>query len=127
MKVYSVVCDQFPWFLMMKLFICNQQSKVQAEDVTNADASIADTPKLPKNDAVNRFWVSVEPYCAPITSDDLRVIEEMLKSYDEETEYMKIPALGVHFTQRWAEEDLLEEHTDGKESRQSVRYTVECN
>ncbi|BFZ03911.1 hypothetical protein BsWGS_06950 [Bradybaena similaris] len=91
----------------------NSQSKVQAEDTTNADASIADTPKLPKNDAVNRFWVSVEPYCAPITSDDLRVIEEMLKSYDEETEYMKIPGLGVHFTQRWAEEDLLEEHGDG--------------
>ncbi|CAG5123926.1 unnamed protein product [Candidula unifasciata] len=91
----------------------SQQSKVQSEDATNGDSNVTDTPKLPKNDAVNRFWVSVEPYCAPITSDDLRVIEEMLKSYDEETEYLKIPALGVHYTQRWAEEDLMEEQNDG--------------
>lgn len=75
---------------------------------------MADTPKVTKNDAVNRFWASVEPYCAAITSDDLRVIEEMLKSYDEDTEYMKVPPLGIHYTQRWAEEDLIEEQSDGK-------------
>ena len=42
-----------------------------------------------------------------------RVIEDLLKSYEEETEYMKIPPLGVHYTKRWAEEDLLEEQNEG--------------
>uniref|UniRef100_A0A0B7AM17 Transcriptional adapter 3-like n=1 Tax=Arion vulgaris TaxID=1028688 RepID=A0A0B7AM17_9EUPU len=92
----------------------NSQPKGQCEDPINtADTSIVDTPKLPKNDAVNRFWAAVEPYCAPITADDLRVIEEMLKSYEEDTEYMKIPTLGIHYTQRWTEEDLIEEQNDG--------------
>lgn len=90
------------------------QSKGQSEDPTGSDGpSASDTPKVPKNDAVNRFWASVEPYCAPITTDDLRVIEEMLKAHEEESEYMKIPPLGIHYTQRWAEEDLLEEQNDG--------------
>ena len=47
---------------------------------------------------------------------DFRVIEEMLKSYEEETEYMKIPPLGVHYSKRWAEEDLLEEQNEGKDN-----------
>lgn len=26
-----------------------------------------------KNDTPNKFWASVEPYCAPFTDDDLKV------------------------------------------------------
>ncbi|XP_005102557.1 transcriptional adapter 3-B [Aplysia californica] len=90
----------------------NSQSKGQTDDSGVSELS-AEVPKAHKNDAVNRFWTSVEPYCAPITPEDLRVIEEMLKSYEEETEYMKIPPLGIHYSERWAEEDLLEEQNEG--------------
>lgn len=27
-----------------------------------------------KNDIPNKFWLSVEPYCAPFTEDDLKVV-----------------------------------------------------
>lgn len=30
-------------------------------------------PTLPKNETPNRFWSFVEPYCAPITVDDIKV------------------------------------------------------
>jgi transcriptional adapter 3 len=31
-------------------------------------------PALPKNETPNRFWAFVEPYCAPITPDDIKVM-----------------------------------------------------
>ncbi|KAK3728912.1 hypothetical protein RRG08_051560 [Elysia crispata] len=99
----------------------NSQSKGQPEEPTvPADATSAHTPitdHQPKvynrKDAVNRFWASVEPYCTPISSEDLKVIEEMLASYEQETDLYRIPPLGVHYTQRWAQEDLAEEQSDG--------------
>jgi len=93
----------------------NSQFKGQPDEAPVAPDTTPDLPKLAihKNDAVNRFWASVEPYCAPITQDDLKVIEEMLKSYGEETEYMKVPPLGVHYAKRWADEDLSEEQNEG--------------
>ena len=30
-------------------------------------------PNLPKNETPNRFWAFVEPYCAPINSEDIKV------------------------------------------------------
>lgn len=78
--------------------------------------SPADLPKLPKNDAVNRFWVSVEPYCAEISNEDLKLLEEILKSHEDECEYYKIPALGKHYAEKWAEEDLKEEQRDGEQN-----------
>ena len=30
-------------------------------------------PALPKNETPNRFWAFVEPYCAPITAEDIKV------------------------------------------------------
>ncbi|XP_036839325.1 transcriptional adapter 3 isoform X2 [Oncorhynchus mykiss] len=59
------------------------------------------------------FWASVEPYCADITNEEIRVLEELLKPPDDEAEYYKIPALGKHYSQRWAQEDLLEEQREG--------------
>ncbi|XP_028855132.1 transcriptional adapter 3 isoform X2 [Denticeps clupeoides] len=70
-------------------------------------------PRNPKNDAPNRFWASVEPYCADITNEEIQVLEELLKAPDDEAEYHKIPALGKHYSQRWAQEDLLEEQREG--------------
>lgn len=37
-----------------------------------------------------RFWASVEPYCADITNEEIRLLEELLKSPEDEAEYYKV-------------------------------------
>lgn len=71
-------------------------------------------PKIPKNETPNRFWAMVEPYCQEISSEDLKVLEEILRTHEDDAEYYKVPSLGKHFSQRWAQEDLLEEQREGK-------------
>ncbi|KAK7907435.1 hypothetical protein WMY93_016047 [Mugilogobius chulae] len=88
----------------------NIQTKVQEYEFTEDPQDI---PRVPKNDAPNRFWASVEPYCADITNEEIRLLEELLKPPEDEAEYFKIPALGKHYSQRWAQEDLLEEQREG--------------
>ncbi|XP_073771638.1 transcriptional adapter 3 isoform X1 [Danio rerio] len=88
----------------------NIQTKVQDFEF---EVDPQDIPRNPKNDAPNRFWASVEPYCADITNEEIRVLEELLKAPDDEAEYYKIPTLGKHYSQRWAQEDLLEEQREG--------------
>lgn len=66
-----------------------------------------------KSDAPNRFWTAVEPYCAEITSEDQKFLEDSLKVPDDEQEYYKIPPLGRHYAEKWAQEDLLDEQEEG--------------
>lgn len=72
---------------------------------------IAETakPVLPKNETPNRFWAFVEPYCAPITPDDIKLLEDLIKTHNDLSEYYRVPKLGQHYTQRWAKEDLENE------------------
>ncbi|XP_077990041.1 transcriptional adapter 3-like isoform X2 [Glandiceps talaboti] len=88
----------------------NMQQKLQEYEFTDDPL---DVPKIPKNDAPNRFWASVEPYCADVTNEDLKVLEEFMKSNEDEAEYYKVPPLGKHYTMRWAQEDLIEEQKEG--------------
>jgi hypothetical protein len=37
-----------------------------------------------------RFWALVEPYCADITNEEIRLLEELLKPPDDEAEYYKV-------------------------------------
>jgi len=66
-----------------------------------------------KNDTPNKFWASVEPYCAPFTEDDLKFVEELISSNQDDEEYFKIPPLGRHYTFSWAEYDLHQEQKEG--------------
>merc|ERR1719429_443141 len=34
------------------------------------------TPTTPKNEIPNRFWAFVEPYCAPLTQEDVKFVED---------------------------------------------------
>uniref|UniRef100_A0A8B9QVA9 Transcriptional adaptor 3 n=1 Tax=Apteryx owenii TaxID=8824 RepID=A0A8B9QVA9_APTOW len=88
----------------------NLQPKIQEYEFPDDPI---DVPRIPKNDAPNRFWASVEPYCADLTNEEVRVLEELLKPPEDEAEHYKIPPLGKHYSQRWAQEDLLEEQKDG--------------
>ena len=51
----------------------------------------------------------MEPYCADITNEEVRTLEELLKPPEDEAEHYKIPPLGKHYSQRWTQEDLLEQ------------------
>lgn len=83
--------------------------------------SPADAPRVPKNDAPNRFWASVEPYCADIAPDDIKLLEDLIKSHEEDSEYYKIPGLGKHYSIKWAQEDLLEEQKEGAKVNEKRR------
>lgn len=37
-----------------------------------------------------RFWASVEPYCADITNEEVRLLEELLKPPEDEADYFKV-------------------------------------
>lgn len=88
----------------------NVQAKMQEYEFTD---SPADAPRLPKNDAPNRFWASVEPYCADITADDLKFLEDLIKQHEEDSDYYKVPTLGKHYSIKWAQEDMVEEQKEG--------------
>lgn len=62
---------------------------------------------------VNKFWQSVEPYCADITNEDVKILEDLLRSHENDDDYFRIPPLGKHYSEKWADEDLLEEQRDG--------------
>ena len=65
--------------------------------------------QLPKNETPNRFWAFVEPYCAPIAVDDIKLLEDLIRTHNDMSEYYRVPPLGQHYTQRWAKEDLENE------------------
>lgn len=76
------------------------------------EVATTDAQRVPKNDAPNRFWASVEPYCADITQEDIKMLEDLVKVHEEDSEYYKIPGLGKHYSIKWAQEDLLEEQKE---------------
>lgn len=60
---------------------------------------------LPKNDTPNKFWLSVEPYCMPLTHEDIRLLDDLLEQYSGPL-VPPIPELGPHYTSTWATDDL---------------------
>ncbi|XP_043660459.1 transcriptional adapter 3-B [Drosophila teissieri] len=60
---------------------------------------------VPKNDTPNKFWLSVEPYCMPLTNEDLRLIDDLLEQYWGPL-VPPVPTLGPHYSTVWAQEDM---------------------
>lgn len=87
----------------------NSQAKLPDYDFVESP----DIARNQKNDIVNRFWASVDPYCAEISNEDLKVLEEVLSSMKDDADFFKIPPLGKHYSERWAQEDILEEQKEG--------------
>lgn len=99
------------------------RKQVGSSSSTLATGSTQDEgPPTARNDAPNRFWASLEPYCAPVTGEDIRALEELIRSREDDGEYQRVPVLGRHYAQRWAQEDLLEEQTQG--ARASPRWAL---
>lgn len=72
---------------------------------------------LPKNNIPYKFWNSVEPYCAPITLDDIKFLESLL-SQSSNTTLPPIPPLGRHYSEVWADEHLAEDQNASNPNRQ---------
>ncbi|KAH8387115.1 hypothetical protein KR093_004854 [Drosophila rubida] len=60
---------------------------------------------MPKNDMPNKFWLSIEPYCMPLTNEDLRLIDDLLEQYRGPL-VPPVPTLGPHYSTVWAQEDM---------------------
>lgn len=75
-----------------------------------ANHTLPDNPKIsvPKNDVPNKFWLSVEPYCMPISHEDIKLLDDLLEEYSGSL-VPAIPDLGPHYSGQWAADDLKEE------------------
>jgi len=85
-------------------------SVLGSPDILSSTASL-EPPKLliPKNDLPHKFWLSVEPYCAEISAEDVKFLKELKATCEKEADMQKLPPLGKHYTLRWAEEDMMDE------------------
>lgn len=72
---------------------------------------------LPKNDTLNKFWASVDPYCADIMPDDIKLLEELIAKHGDIGEFKKIPPLGRHYSLTWAHNELMQEEDAGNPNR----------
>lgn len=59
---------------------------------------------LPKNDVPKKLWLSVEPYCMPITQEDIKFLDDLIDDYTDPL-VPSIPELGSHYAIRWAATD----------------------
>lgn len=75
-----------------------------------------------RNDVTNKFWSMVEPYCSDIKLEDIKFLEDLLKSYElyEKDEFKEIPPLGTHYSLKWAKKDSKEEATPISRSENDI-------
>ncbi|CAB4056925.1 TADA3 [Lepeophtheirus salmonis] len=66
----------------------------------------------PKNETPSRFWSFVEPYCAPITINDVQLLDDLIRTHDDLSEYFITPKKGKHYTRKWAEGEADEEEIE---------------
>ncbi|XP_002071550.3 transcriptional adapter 3-B [Drosophila willistoni] len=76
-----------------------------APPATTSSNNLPPKVALPKNDMPNKFWLSVEPYCMPLTHEDLRLIDDLLEQYRGPL-VPPIPTLGPHYSTLWSQEDV---------------------
>nr|XP_002126817.1 transcriptional adapter 3-like [Ciona intestinalis] len=100
--------------------------KVSEYEYEYEEQQMVQPPRVPINDTPSRFWKSIEPYCSPINHESVRLLEEMIKQ-DDDNDYYNVPALGTHFSQRWAIEDMKEEQSEGNRANVKTHEKPESN
>jgi len=93
------------------------------------EGSKSDAPKLllPKNDTPNKFWASVDPYCTDIMPDDIKLLEELVTTHGDISEFKKIPSLGRHYSLMWAHNDLLQEEDAANPNREKKKNRTDVS
>lgn len=104
------------------------KSKIPQTKDGDSASSPAELPRVVKNECVDRFWQAMEAYSRPITDEDIKFLEEQLRKHDDEdASYFKIPPLGRHYREVWAEEDLMEEMAEGAKVNDRKRHSNHSN
>nr|CAH7767424.1 unnamed protein product [Callosobruchus chinensis] len=85
------------------------------------ETHLQEVPKvtLPRNDNSDKFWTSIEPYCANVTRDDIAFLDSLIQEYSKEFN-VKIPDLCGHYAEGWTDELLSEEQNYGKFSSKKI-------
>ncbi|KAG5883742.1 hypothetical protein JTB14_008584 [Gonioctena quinquepunctata] len=85
-----------------------------------------DIPKvtLPKNDNSDKFWASIEPFCANVTKDDIAFLDNLLQEFSKEID-IKVPEVGDHYANGWSEEIINDEQNLGKSPSKKPATTVD--
>lgn len=66
---------------------------------------------IPKNDTKSKFWLSVDPFCSPIDSDDIAFLDDLIQEVNTDID-IKIPPLGPHYSLNW-NGDTVSSHFQG--------------
>lgn len=98
-------------------------------EMSRIEGSKSDVPKLllPKNDTPNKFWASVEPYCTDIMPEDIKLLEELIVTHSDISEFKKIPSLGRHYSLMWAHNDLLQEEDAANPNREKKKNRTDMS
>ncbi|XP_066258855.1 transcriptional adapter 3 isoform X1 [Euwallacea similis] len=80
-----------------------------------SEKSYKEIPKitLPRNDNSDKFWASIEPYCAPVNKDDVAFLDTLIQEFSKEIE-INIPELGQHYSSSWSDDILNDEQSLSK-------------
>lgn len=100
-----------------------------SNDIGNSDNSVKlelSQFALPKNNIPYKFWSSVDPYCAPVTLDDIKFLESLL-AQSSNTTLPPIPPLGRHYSEVWADEHLAEDQNASNPNKQKSSMSPEAS
>ncbi|NP_001040349.1 transcriptional adapter 3 [Bombyx mandarina] len=104
-------------------------SHTYSNDLVNSDNSVKlelSQLALPKNNIPYKFWNSVEPYCAPVTLDDIKFLESLL-AQSSNTTLPPIPPLGKHYSEVWADEHLAEDQNASNPNKQKSSMSPDAS
>jgi transcriptional adapter 3 len=99
-----------------------KDSKVKSKSknlTSKSQSQQYDDMYLQKNDIPDRFWSFIEPYCAPVKPENVKFLEDMIKSYEDDSlnEYYRVPNRGKHYSTKWGNAtDSLNDTTTGSTS-----------
>lgn len=98
-------------------------------EAARIEGSKSDAPKLllPKNDTPNKFWASVDPYCTDIMPDDIKLLEELIATHGDISDFKKIPPLGRHYSLMWAHNDLSQEEEAANPNREKRKNRTDMS
>lgn len=104
-------------------------SQNYSNDLVNSDNSVKlelSQFALPKNNIPYKFWNSVEPYCAPVTLDDIKFLESLM-AQSSNTTLPPIPPLGKHYSEVWADEHITEDQNASNPNKQKSSMSPETS
>jgi len=115
------------------------ESTIEYPTLTTINSEVATTNKLQKNYipkkfkcedpppisniSTKNFWSYVQPYLAHVTENDLKWLEDMVKSYDNPL--CAIPPLGEHYANNWAQKEFKKEQPSTAQYKQISPYVMD--